>query len=99
MSEGSRFLDFARNDKTQNLLLRYFHRAEVYFPIDASRERFDGAAVLIGLSEAAPGAAASASVASAKEDCFAQVPSPRKCAGFRVEELCRRGYDMVAVNP
>jgi len=30
MSEGSRFLDFARNDKTQNFLLRYFHRAEVY---------------------------------------------------------------------
>jgi hypothetical protein len=72
MSEGSRFLDFARNDKTQNFLLRYFHRAEVYFPIDVSRERFDCAAVLIGLSEAAPDAAASASVASAKEDCFAQ---------------------------
>jgi len=28
-----------------------------------------------------------------------KVPSPRKCAGFRVEELCRRGYDMVPVNP
>jgi hypothetical protein len=66
MSEGSRFLDFARNDKTQNFLWRHFHRAEVYFPIDASQERFDWAAVLIGLSEAAPDAVASASVASAK---------------------------------
>jgi len=72
MSEGSRFLDFARNDKTQTFLLRYSHRAEVYFPMDASRERFDCAAVLIGLSEAAPDAAASASQTSAKEDCFPQ---------------------------
>jgi hypothetical protein len=72
MSEGSRFLDFARNDKTQNFLWRHFHRAEVYFPIDASQERFDWAAVLIGLSEAAPDAVANASVASAKQDCFAQ---------------------------
>jgi hypothetical protein len=72
MSEGSRFLDFARNDKTQNFLLRDFHRAEVYFPMDASREGFDCAAVLIGLPEVAPDAAASASLASAKEDCCAR---------------------------
>ena len=41
------------------------HRLEG-FRLNASRERFDWAAVLIGLSEAAPDAVASASVASAK---------------------------------
>jgi hypothetical protein len=47
------------------------HRLED-FRLNASRERFDRAVVLIGLSEAAPDAVANASVASAKQDCFAQ---------------------------
>ena len=71
MSEGSRFLDFARNDKTQNFLLRYFHRAEVYFPIEC----LAGTVRLCGGADWPFGGCTgrgSECVASPEQDCFAQ---------------------------